>query len=286
MTGSMPRKARISRRTRRRRAAVGTLAGHLIRGCRAAVPWVLLLAIVIGLPTAADVGWKRVLRSEFFDLSGVDIEGAQETSVAAIERSVGYTGARVNIFTIDPELGRRRVEQLPWIQSATVTRVLPDRLRVKVVERLAAGIVMRDGVWLIDSEGSIFAPLDRDPDLDVPIISLPGVTRGREQTAAEKRRIQEALRIAALYQKRGLDAWTRLAEVEIDPIAGYVLITEKHRLRILLGEGRMEARLIRLEDVYRALERKEIVDARVVRLDGDGALRYVAVRTDRPRIGQ
>lgn len=249
------------------------------------MPWFVLLAIVIGIPSLAIVGWEKGLRSEFFNVVGVDVEGAQQTPRQDIEAAVGFTGTGINIFTLDPELGRRRVERLPWVKGATVTRVLPDRMKVTVEERKAHGVVIRDGLWLVDIDGHVFAPVDRNPELDAPVIALPGVLRSVPQTNAERRRIREAMNIAHLYKKQGLDNWDRLAEVEIDPVSGFALITEKRGLRVLLGEGRMEARLARLEDVFQALERKEIADATLVRLDGDGALRHVAVTTQRPRIG-
>ena len=282
----MPRKARINRRARRRRATVISYAGSFVKGIRRATPWVLLASIVIGLPVAAYVGWEKALRADFFHVTGVDLEGATHTQISDVERVIGITGPDVNIFTIDPEYGRKRVEQLPWVKRASVNRVLPDRIRVSLVERVAAGVVMRDGLWLMEEDGSVFATMEQAPALDLPIISIPGAIRGSEQTEDEKRRIREALRIAALYQKLGLDSWTRLAEVEIDPVTGYALVTEERRLRVLLGDGRMEARLGRLEHVYQALEREKVAGARVIRLDGDGALRHVAVRTDRPGIGQ
>lgn len=281
----MPGKARVSRHAKRRRAAIAAFGRSLYQGCRRAAPWILLLLIIIGLPALAVVGWDRGLRSDFFNVVAVDVEGVEQTTVREVESAVGFTGSGINIFTLDPELGRRRIERLPWIKSAVVTRVLPDRLRVVVEERRAHGVVVRDGLWLVDADGNVFAPVDRDPRIDAPIISLPRVSRTVPQTDRERERIRESIRIAALYRSHGLHAWDRLAEVEIDPMSGFTLITEKRGLRILLGEGRMEARMKRLEDVFQALERKEISDATVVRLDGDGALRHVAVSTRRPRIG-
>ncbi len=282
----MPGKARVSRRARRRRAAVASFGRSLFEGCRRAAPWLLLLVIIIGLPALAIVGWDKGLRSDFFNVVAVDVEGVSQTPVRAVQSAVGFTGTGINIFTLDPELGRRRVERLPWVKAAAVTRVLPDRMKVVVEERQAHGVIVRDGLWLVDVDGNVFAPVDRDPQLNAPIISLPGVGRSVPQTEAERIRIREAMLISRLYEKHGLDAWDRLAEVEIDPVAGYSLITEKRGLRVLLGEGRMEARLSRLEDVFQALERKEISDATLVRLDGDGALQHVAVSTQRPRTGQ
>ena len=40
-----------------------------------------------------------------------------------------------NIFFVPLSQRRKQLEKIPWVQSATVMRVLPDQLRISVVER-------------------------------------------------------------------------------------------------------------------------------------------------------
>jgi cell division protein FtsQ len=49
-----------------------------------------------------------------------------------------------------------RVEALPWVATATVTHVLPSRIRIAVQERRAAVIVQAgDHAYLVDPEGVV-----------------------------------------------------------------------------------------------------------------------------------
>jgi len=49
---------------------------------------------------------------------------------------------------------RRQLEEIPWVERATVMRVLPDRIRVQVVERQPVAFV-RAGqqIGLVDTNG-------------------------------------------------------------------------------------------------------------------------------------
>jgi len=49
---------------------------------------------------------------------------------------------------------RKELEQLPWVEHATVMRLLPDKLRVSIVERTPVAFVRQGGrVGLVDKNG-------------------------------------------------------------------------------------------------------------------------------------
>jgi cell division protein FtsQ len=62
-----------------------------------------------------------------------------------------------NVFTIPLAQRRAELESLPWIAHATVMRLLPDRIRVSIVERTPAAFV-RQGtqIGLVDASGVLF----------------------------------------------------------------------------------------------------------------------------------
>ena len=66
-----------------------------------------------------------------------------------------------NIFNVPLEQRRAELEQMPWVEHATVMRLLPNRLRVSVVERTPVAFV-RDGshIGLVDANGVL---LDMPP---------------------------------------------------------------------------------------------------------------------------
>jgi cell division protein FtsQ len=61
-----------------------------------------------------------------------------------------------NLFSIPLDDRKRQLEQIPWVESATVMRLLPNRLRVEVHERTPVAFVqLGDQVKLIDATGAI-----------------------------------------------------------------------------------------------------------------------------------
>ncbi|PYT55325.1 MAG: hypothetical protein DMG43_03565 [Acidobacteria bacterium] len=80
---------------------------------------------------------------------------------------------------------RSQLEQIPWVESATVQRILPNRIRVELTERTPVAFA-RNGneLALIDAHGVV---LDRPQgeDLQFPIVS--GVSEDLPREQREKR---------------------------------------------------------------------------------------------------
>ena len=57
-----------------------------------------------------------------------------------------------NIFFVPLDVRKKQLEQIPWVQSASVMRLLPNRLQIVVTERVpVAFIEMNSRVQLIDA---------------------------------------------------------------------------------------------------------------------------------------
>ncbi len=83
----------------------------------------------------------------------VTITGHRHTSDAAIFEMLDPSNVRTQ-FDLDPRAIKARIERLPWIALASVSRVLPDGVAISVVERRAAVVWRHDGrEWLVDATG-------------------------------------------------------------------------------------------------------------------------------------
>ena len=66
-----------------------------------------------------------------------------------------------NIFYVSLAQRRAQLEQLPWVEHATVMRLLPNRLRVSIVERTPVAFVRQGSqIGLVDASGVL---LDMPP---------------------------------------------------------------------------------------------------------------------------
>ena len=90
-----------------------------------------------------------------------------------------------SVLTIPLDKRRSELEQIGWVESASVQRILPNRLRVEVTERTPIAFV-RNGseIALIDSHGVI---LDRPSDQDMRFPIVSGVTDSLAREERERR---------------------------------------------------------------------------------------------------
>ncbi|MEZ5826040.1 MAG: cell division protein FtsQ/DivIB [Geminicoccaceae bacterium] len=81
-----------------------------------------------------------------------------------------------NILTVDISGVREQLEELPWVRSVTVSRMLPDSLYLRLEERRPIAL-WRDetGVArLIDEQGDVISVEELDIYADLPVVSGDG----------------------------------------------------------------------------------------------------------------
>jgi cell division protein FtsQ len=95
--------------------------------------------------------------------SSIEFEGNTHVTRAQL---LGIFGGDVerNIFTVSLEQRRAELEKLPWVAHATVMRLLPNRMRVSIVERTPVAFVRQGShIGLVDANGVL---------LDMPVDSM------------------------------------------------------------------------------------------------------------------
>lgn len=82
-----------------------------------------------------------------------------------------------NIFSIDYFNLRKKIELIPGIEKAEVVRILPDKLQIKIVERIPRAILYSPGGELvIDEKGVIISRRESAIHGPLPVITrTPGV---------------------------------------------------------------------------------------------------------------
>jgi cell division protein FtsQ len=117
----------------------------------------LAVLLVLGSFTAGALALKTYIgRDSRFRITGADnIEATGLTKVSRAEMLPVF-GEDIgrNIFFVPLSERRKQLEAIPWVQRATVMRLLPDQIRVTVVERQPVAFV-RQGqqIGLVDADG-------------------------------------------------------------------------------------------------------------------------------------
>jgi cell division protein FtsQ len=82
-------------------------------------------------------GLWLLMRSEWFPIREIEVKTAlQRTSKGEIQAVAGER-VRGNFFAVSPAEVRAGLEKLPWVRSASVRRIWPDRLEVALEEHVA-----------------------------------------------------------------------------------------------------------------------------------------------------
>ena len=198
---------------------------------------------VCGILAVAAVAWmsSRFLDTDpRFRLRSVELRGGQHVARSAVEDAFAPDREQ-GLYHIPLQERRRAVEQILWVRSATVTRVLPDQIWISVQERVPlAFLSTRRGIMLVDAEGVV---------LDIPpssTFSLPVVRGVSERESAERRRAKMQ-RFAALTDALGQGGGALPEEIsEVDmanPKDARVVATGSFgAVRLHLGAGRFAER--------------------------------------------
>lgn len=272
----LTRQSNGNRRRRPRGEVVADLARSVVRMTSSSLSWILLAAVVIGVPGFVLYGWDHIATLPVFHVTNVEVSGQQRISEDEVREALGVRGAEVSVFAVDPRASEDRLEQLPWVRHAQVERVLPSRIRVHLEERQIGGLVMLDQLYIADDHGVPFKPIGTETDLDRAIVTGVGPSLA-ELTEDEYTAIRDAFALMTLYDQMGLNAWDPLSEVQTDRLAGYTLVTERRSVRIFLGEGQISQRLSRLKQVVAELDGRGM-QASTIRLDADHSLERVPIR--------
>ena len=173
--------------------------------------WILIAAAVITVSVLAGrfalySPQMQLIKSDQIDLTGNHIV-ARESLV-----NVFYPDRGRSVLTIPLNERRLEIQKIKWVESASVQRILPNRVRVEITERTPIAFV-RNGneIALVDGHGVI---LDRPGDLDMRFPIISGITDALPRDESEHRMqiYQELVRDLNIVNA---DSANQLSEVDL-----------------------------------------------------------------------
>ena len=152
---------RGQKRVSARRSALPRKAAH-------GLLWAAMLAMILGIAALGTAGlyhygehsWRFRVESS----DDLVIEGSENVTKAQIMEVMGADIGR-NIFFIPLEQQQAQLEQIPWVESASVMRFVPNRLQVEIHERVPVAFArVGSHIFLIDAGGTL---------MDLPRADVP-----------------------------------------------------------------------------------------------------------------
>jgi cell division protein FtsQ len=153
------------------------------------------LAVVAAAAAAAGIAlW--VAQRPHFDLQRIELRGDLQHVTPASVRAALAGRLRGNFFTVPLDEARRLLESVPWVASASVRRVWPDRLQVQLTEHRALG-VWGDG-RLLSERGLLFVANPAEAEVDAPLPEFSGPPAAAADAAVKFRDFSARLAGAGL----------------------------------------------------------------------------------------
>jgi cell division septal protein FtsQ len=181
---------------------------------RFVLPLLISCILLVALLFMGLTGYQTATASDFFRLQSVQIRGNERTPTDDIRRVVTSTAEKPGVWNADLSDIRARVEKFPFVKSASISRALPDGIRVNITERTPAAVVhLSAGDYLVDNEAVVLAPASaKNTD-------LPFVLKGWDEAKTEKAATENTARLK-LYKKmveewRPLELSKRVKEVDL-----------------------------------------------------------------------
>ena len=275
-------KPRTSRRTRRApkrrrthlwRSSLRIAPRVMLAGAAVAAPLVLWQTGVIGqVATGLYDGLLRLSATAGLRVEQIVINGQQRASEAELRRRLGISKGDP-LFSFDPGAAKQRVEELGWVQQASVERHLPNRIVLQLVERRPFALWQHDGRFvLVDAGGTPITERGLGAHADLLHIVGPDAPEHAEalHTALSGepellQRVQSATRVGGRRWDVYLQSGIVIRLPERDPARAW------RQLAIYAAEHRLLAKDIQAVDLR--------VNGRLVLTPATGAKTAVAAGT-------
>jgi hypothetical protein len=210
-----------------------------------------VFAVILGTSVAGLLLWRGsewalqefVWRNVTFNIKTIDIQTDGIIPLDQIRVAAGVKEGD-NLLAIDLLRMKRDLELLPLIQSAAVERMLPNTLRLRVVERepiaqmsgfqaVSPGANVTSTTFYIDEAGYVMLPLDlsRHPrSLSAswdPLPTLTGVvgTELRPGKRVESPQLHAALRLVAAFGRSPMAGLVDVKFIDISSPQTLILTT-------------------------------------------------------------
>lgn len=228
-----------------------------------AVGALVLLAAGLTLAGICTVSlwlYGKALTSDFFATKHVDVAGNVRLTREMVLQ-YGGIGEGDNSLAVSIAEVERNLRDTPWVEEASVKRLLPDRFVIKLKERMPSFWVHKDGVlYYANERGGIIAPVESKNFLSLPTLRIEP---GAEEATPYLARLLKDVQGGGLPIEAGA-----IAHVTLSPARGVELYLEDREMRLSIATDDWEGNLARLGmalgDLARRHELGGVREARAV----------------------
>ncbi|MFO0675538.1 MAG: FtsQ-type POTRA domain-containing protein [Polyangiaceae bacterium] len=238
---------------------------------------ILGAALVIAVSAVVAWGARRYVKtSPRFAVTDVDVSGTNHLTPEGVSE-LGKLTMGANIFSVDLDQARARLLGHPWIKDVELSRRLPGRITVRIVEREAGAIVALGDTYLASKEGDVFKRFEAGDPADLPVLTGLTLQAFSEDKEGAERTVRRALDLAGEYERGPLAEKAPLQEVHVGGGGAFTLTVGKSAVALVLGDPPYRKKLDQAVRVFAELERRG-GKADAIMLDNEARPDRVVVR--------
>lgn len=241
----------------------------------AVVASAILLAVAIGLVLSLAPGWGR--GADKFRIARIDVRGNEVLTAEEVEALSGLEPGgsllSVSVASVEAALGGS-----PRVVRAQASRLLPDRVLIRLVEKLPIALVETpSGIVEVTDDFTVLPAVERTAFVDLPLVTGAGseLEHGSVVQGAE---VIKALDLIRSAREISASLWMEMSEVHIAPGSGLIIYTVADGAQIRVGSGALDAVGLRrlslvLEDLRARGTAAESID---MRFEGQAVVKLAA----------
>ena len=194
---------------------------------------------------------------KYFRIQEIEVSGCVKTNPVSLRRfaDISY---EMNMLTIDPEEIQDRLEEHPWIKAASVRRIWPDAITVKINEYRPQALVVQEGKGefeYLDRKGNIFAAVRPGQEMDFPVIT--GLDTFDTDTE-KKELLGTAISFLKLAGRNNPNLPSQnVSEIHFSSQGELILYLVEYPFPIYFGKGEIRRKYYQLRKVLEVLYRKK-----------------------------
>lgn len=208
------------------------------------VPLFFILCILFCIGFLAFMGYRTVTASSFFDVKQIEIKGTNKVSRGDIEKIVRLESEKNGVWNADLRKIREEIEKADFVKTATVSRILPDGIRVNVTERNPKAVARIDGgdFW-VDDDGVVLVLVAKD-EMRPPFF-IQGWNRDKTEKAQDENKERVKIYLDMMNEWQEFELAKRVKAVDLTNVKEPLAITEDsgERVAIEVENGNLAKRL-------------------------------------------
>lgn len=226
------------------------------RNPRKLLTWTILMAMLIGILVFLS-------KSELFEVCKIEITGSNQISQETLIKLSGIDLGD-NVFLSNTIKAENKISDNPYVKEVKIKRVLPDKIKIEVVEKQKTYMIATDEkVAYVDENGSILEVSNTKLD---ELITLQGYSTSKEKIESAKtlneediERLEDLQKILKSGEK--IDLQSKIASINIQDKNDYVLNLPEYKKLIYIGDtSNLANKILYIEAI---LEKSQDVEGKI-----------------------